>query len=125
MLNYKFYFNNGIKNAVGEPAEEHVVEIKGLPVNARVLDNVIHLNEGTKCKVIFVLDKECPVQMKIYDITGRLIKEIKPDRVALRIENEIYWEGKNDSGDKVGYGTYLLYFKAGELELKEKVAVVR
>ena len=100
-------------------------EPENLSPNVRIIDNVIYLHKNTKCKVIFVVDKPTTVEMRIYDITAKLVKEIKQDTVSIGTENEIFWDGRDERGKRVGYGVYLLYFKAGELELKEKVVVLK
>ena len=71
------------------------------------------------------MDKPTTVEIRIYDITAELVKEIKQDTVSIGTENEIFWDGRDEKGKRVGYGVYLLYFKAGELELKEKVVVLK
>ena len=126
IINYKFYYNNGTKDAIGEPTKEHQLKIENLSQRSvRIVDNVIRLNKNSKCKVIFKVDKPTTVEMRVYDITAKLVKVIKQDTVSVGTENEIFWDGKDENGKKVGYGVYLLYFKAGELELKEKVAVIK
>ncbi len=124
-LNYRFYFNNGNKAAVGLPTKDNIVEVKGLSKTVSVLDNVIHLNNETKCKIKFVLNADTSVQIKIYDITGSLIKEIELTNIILNDMNTAYWDGTDEHGYKVGEGIYFLYFKAGVLELKRKIIVIR
>ncbi|MGB9663700.1 MAG: C25 family cysteine peptidase [Ignavibacteria bacterium] len=70
------------------------------------------------------------VQIKIYTIAGRLIKEIKLSQIELSTNfNKIYWDGKDEDGDIIGNGVYLykLIAKKGDQVQTtiQKLAVVR
>lgn len=61
-------------------------------------------NPATTIK--FNLPSDNPVQVKIFDIKGELIKTISSD-VKLAGENEIVWDGTNDKGIKQPSGVYV------------------
>lgn len=70
------------------------------------------------------------VQIKIYTVAGRLIKEIKLSQIELSTNfNKIYWDGRDEDGDLPGNGVYLykVIAKKGEQVQTtiQKLAIVR
>ncbi|MGE5313754.1 MAG: Ig-like domain-containing protein [Acidobacteriota bacterium] len=56
------------------------------------------------------------VKIRIYTITGDLVKEIKETAAgASRGFNQVYWDGKNEAGKALANGTYvyMIYYKDG------------
>ena len=53
-------------------------------------------------------DKPDELNIKIYTIAGRLIRDIKRTPVELNTNfNKIYWDGKDEDDDEIGNGVYL------------------
>jgi hypothetical protein len=53
-------------------------------------------------------DKPDELDIKIYTIAGRLIRDIKlPPTDLITNFNKIYWDGRDEDGDEVGNGVYL------------------
>jgi len=70
------------------------------------------------------------VQIKIYTIAGRLIKEFRLSQAELTTNfNKIFWDGRDEDGDLIGNGVYLykVIAKKGEQVQTtiQKLAVVR
>ncbi|MCH7974895.1 MAG: T9SS type A sorting domain-containing protein, partial [Bacteroidetes bacterium] len=70
------------------------------------------------------------VEIKIYTIAGRLIKEINIPSTDLKYDfNKVYWDGRDEDGDILGNGVYLykVILTAGEKTEKviQKLAIVR
>jgi hypothetical protein len=70
------------------------------------------------------------VQIKIYTIAGRLIKEFKLSSAELSTNfNKVFWDGRDEDGDLLGNGVYLykVIAKKGEQVQTtiQKLAVVR
>lgn len=54
------------------------------------------------------LEKPSEVEIKIFTIAGRLIRDIKLSSSDLISNfNKIYWDGKDEDGDEIGNGVYL------------------
>ena len=53
-------------------------------------------------------DKPSDLEIKIFTIVGRLIRDIKltPDQLITNF-NKIYWDGKDEDGDPIGNGVYI------------------
>ena len=63
-------------------------------------------------------DKQRPVTLKIYNISGQVVKTLIDERQGPG-HYTIWWDGKNNESKKVGSGTYFCHFKAnGELVRK-------
>jgi len=70
------------------------------------------------------------LQIKIYTIAGRLIKEIDLNSSELRFDfNKIYWDGKDEDGDPIANGVYLykVIMRAGDVSqaITQKLAIVK
>ena len=70
------------------------------------------------------------IQIKIYTIAGRLIKEFDLNSSQLKFDfNKIYWDGRDEDGDPIGNGVYLykVIMQAGETsqDVTQKLAIVK
>lgn len=88
-------------------------------VNSVVVDNTLRIQGianypnpmKTETNFMFMLSGELnptSCKLKIYTVTGRLIKEITTPAVIGY--NSIYWDGKDNDGDFIANGTYLYKF---------------
>ena len=64
------------------------------------------------------LAKAAEVTLKIYDTNGRLVRPIdvgfKPAAVYESRASAIYWDGRNNYGERVASGTYFYHLTAGD-----------
>lgn len=58
--------------------------------------------------------------IEIFTIAGERVRSLTADRTGAAT-----WDGKNDSGDAVSSGVYLIYFKAGSSDDVKKIVVQR
>ena len=69
------------------------------------------------------------VSMKIYDVSGRLVRTIsvgfKPVGYYLTRERAAYWDGRNEIGESVSSGIYFLRFVAGEFTATQRVVIIK
>ncbi|MEO0293331.1 MAG: C25 family cysteine peptidase [candidate division WOR-3 bacterium] len=92
-----------------------------------ILWNVNNYPNPMKDKTIIVYNtsQEVPVEIKIFTIAGRLVKEIYPGVSKYGI-NYVEWDGKDKLGRPVSNGVYYYMIKAGNTEpYYGKIAVVR
>jgi flagellar hook assembly protein FlgD len=64
------------------------------------------MRQGTSV-VRFSVAKAGRVQVSIYDVTGRKIRNLA-DRVFPAGESKLEWDGTDDSGSKVARGVYFV-----------------
>ena len=77
----------------------------------------------------YQLAEAADVSMKIYDVSGRLIRTIsvgfKPVGYYLTRERAAYWDGRNEIGESVSSGVYFLRFVAGDFTATQRVVIVK
>jgi len=61
--------------------------------------------------------------IRIYSINGELVKTLVEDSAIM--EGNIEWDGKNDKGEIVGSGVYLVNLKIGKSSKTVKVVVLK
>jgi len=70
-----------------------------------------------------VISNQPSVSLKIYDVTGRLIRQW--DYETMRQGDQITWDGKNDSGKPLSEGIYFLHIKEENLNAIKKIIMVK
>ena len=75
----------------------------------------------------FKLSKDSDVTIEIYDIAGRLIRELQlgyiPAGSYVARDMAAYWDGRNEAGGPVASGIYFYTIQAGEFTATRKMAV--
>ena len=64
------------------------------------------------------------VSLKIYDIAGKLVKELL-NRNVVAGNWTIKWDGTNQDGEKVRSGHYFVRLESGKFTRCEKVIVIK
>ena len=65
-----------------------------------------------------------PVSLKIYNITGQLVKTLFNDNKTPGYYNAT-WNGKTDNGQKVSAGIYIYRLQAGDKNLTKKMVLIK
>jgi len=65
------------------------------------------------------------VQLKIYDVTGRLIKEFPCSTSNTSCPTRIIWDGVDHAGTKVPAGVYFIRLETDNSTLAEKVLLLK
>jgi hypothetical protein len=77
----------------------------------------------------FQLSKDADVTITIYDIYGRLVRRFDLGYVPAGIYNTkynaIYWNGTNDSGERVSSGVYFYHIQAGKFSASRKMVILK
>ncbi|GAF80906.1 unnamed protein product, partial [marine sediment metagenome] len=85
------------------PEDLDLTEVYGYP-------NPAH---GAGAKFHFHLGSWARVTIKIYTISGELVRTLVEDKVLLPGAYEEPWEEKNDKGEKLARGVYIFIIQAG------------
>ena len=64
-----------------------------------------------------------PVQLTIHDLSGRTVRTLTGPAAAGR--HVLHWDGRDESGEPVGNGTYLVHLRAGGQRASGKVMLVK
>ena len=77
----------------------------------------------------YQLAKAADVSVKIYDVSGRLVRTIsigfKPVGYYLTRERAAYWDGRNEIGESVSSGVYFLQFIAEDFSATQRIVMLK
>ncbi|UCG91550.1 MAG: hypothetical protein JSV97_10785, partial [candidate division WOR-3 bacterium] len=65
------------------------------------------------------------IELMIYDITGRLVKNYSVSSLYSLVPSVITWDGRDNSGKSVPNGVYFIKFKAGDYTEIRKLLLLR
>ncbi len=75
-------------------------------------------------KISFSLDTEADVTLRVYDISGRLVRTLVERRMGAGVHAES-WDGRSDTGGEVASGIYFYRLTAGERTLTRKAVFLK
>jgi hypothetical protein len=74
--------------------------------------------------VNFVLEKDGPASVKVYDLKGRLVRVLANASLAAGPQS-VSWDGLNDAGRRTGSGVYLVRVVAGSQSAEHKMVLLK
>jgi hypothetical protein len=77
-----------------------------------------------RTELTFALPQECGVMLRVYDISGRLVRTVA-DGVFAAGEHRLAWDGRADDGRQLGAGIYFAEFRTGKDHRSQKLFVTR
>jgi len=110
------------------PAFSTQAELGILPEQNALLGNYPNpSNPGTW--IPYDLAEAADVTIRIYDIRGHLIRTLhlghQPAGSYLSKGKAVYWDGQDDTGERVGSGVYFYRLSAGNFSVVRKMVVLR
>jgi hypothetical protein len=107
----------------GQPVTSFETSITTPPYELALYQNYPNpLNPSTR--IDLTLDADGPVSLRIYDISGRIVRTVLAgDKAAGTYTEE--WDGRNDIGNDVASGIYFIRLTAGNRTLTRKAVLVR
>jgi hypothetical protein len=75
-------------------------------------------------KIDFGLTKTEKVELKVYDVTGRLVKTLA-NREYKAGQHPIFWDGTNDDGQRVSRGVYFYQLRTPSFASEKKLVVLK
>jgi len=99
-----------------------------LPTQTRLMQNYPNpFNPETW--IPFALAADAPVTITIYDTAGGLVRRLNLGQreagVYTARERALYWDGRNDAGERVSSGTYFYQLRAGEFTATRKLVIMK
>ena len=77
----------------------------------------------------YQLSEESTVTVKIYDVRGHLVRTIevghKPMGYYLTRERAIYWDGRNETGERISSGVYFYILITGHYTQTRRMVIVK
>jgi hypothetical protein len=78
-----------------------------------------------QARIAFGVTKTEKVEVKVYDVTGRLVKTVANRTFQGGVEHVVTWDGTNDSGQPVARGVYFYQLRSPSFVSQKKLAVLR
>ncbi len=109
---------------LGEPIALNIETNEEPNVPIQLLKYGLHQNYpnpfNPSTSISFILKKDMPVTLEIYNIKGQKVKTLLSNETKEKnILHSIVWNGTNDTGKKVSSGVYLYKLKTGKnIEIK-------
>lgn len=77
----------------------------------------------------FTLSKAANVTLSIYDMTGTMVRRIavghQPAAIYESKNKAIYWNGRNDFGERIASGVYFYHLQAGDFSATRKMVILK
>lgn len=102
---------------IGTSAAPPAAEVK-------VYHGVFKPGENEKTSVAFNLPAAAVVTVKVYDSSGRKVRDLYSGSSASGL-NAMQWDGRNDGGQRVSSGVYTIKVEGGGINQTRRVVVVR
>jgi hypothetical protein len=83
--------------------------------------NPMHSGEA---RLSFGLAKTEKVELRVYDVTGRVVKTVANRVFAAGMEHTLVWDGSDEAGNKVKAGVYFYQIKTPTWTSQKKLAVL-
>ncbi len=73
----------------------------------------------------FDLPIQTAVKLQVFDLSGRLVRNLIDGELAVEGENVAVWNGRDEAGQRVASGTYLYRLEAGKYTETNRVALIK
>jgi hypothetical protein len=73
----------------------------------------------------FDLPRELPVQLRIYDVSGRLVRELLRGETRPAGHGQVNWDGRNVAGSAAPAGVYFYKIQAGEFAATRRMTLIK
>ncbi len=80
---------------------------------------------GGAAKITFGITRKEKVELKVYDVTGRLVKTLANREFDAGNDHTIFWDGSNDDGQLVSRGVYFYQLRTPSFVSQKKLAVLK
>jgi len=114
----------GEKTKEGETGLARIEPYAAGPDRIGVYNNVFNPLEGEKTIIKIDTTEQTHIKINLYDTRGKKIKEIADEERGAGI-CRYYWDGKDESGNVVGSGLYLVHIEIGDYKKTKKIVVVK
>jgi hypothetical protein len=73
----------------------------------------------------FTVKELAPVNVKIYNVRGQLVKTLANDRFAPGTTHTLHWDGRNDAGQQVSSGVYFYKLVTNNFTQTKKMVLLK
>jgi hypothetical protein len=119
----------GLLGPYSEPSDGICVISESLPLDIYQISslhpNLLYASSQQKVTIKYNILRPSYVRIEIYDLSGKSVKTLLNRYIDEPNEYHMYWDGRDEKGDKVPSGIYLVYTKIASTIRIHKVMVVR
>ncbi len=120
-----YYYKLGVAKTNGNtewygPVSAIVTEIKGF---SKVIPNPF--TTSTTISFTRIGQSAEGIELKIYDMSGRLVKNLSLGTRHLALGTDVTWDGRDGNGNLLPSGIYLCTLELGGIRKTEKILLVR
>ena len=72
----------------------------------------------------FGVDRLTPVTLSIYTIAGRYLRSLVRGSTSTGV-HQVVWDGRDDQGQEVATGIYVIQLRTGSRQINQKVVLSR
>ena len=112
---------------IDEGSEENILKVSNkekLNNSSKIIQNFPNpFNPSTTFN--YNLERRSDVDLFIYDNLGKEIKHFSIKNVSKGKNNSIYWDGKNENGNKISTGVYFYSFKTNYNSISNKMIFIK
>jgi hypothetical protein len=94
------------------------------PENGCVAPDVVLESQGGQTLIHYLSHGTEHSRLSIHDIRGRIVRSV-PGARGSEGRNSVLWDGKNDGGERIAPGIYVIRIQAGERVVTKKMLLVR
>jgi len=76
-------------------------------------------------QICYTLAEDAVVYLQVYNVLGQRVRQLLPGVNQSAGSYNIHWNGKNESGEIMSSGSYIVVLKAGDYVRSEKVLLLR
>ena len=80
---------------------------------------------GSDTSIVFELHQTAVVGARVFDVRGRLVRELQPPRLTAAGTHHLLWHGDDNASRPVAAGVYFLQLETSEFSTQRKVVRLR
>lgn len=108
------------------PAPVGVGDASAVPVAVNRLDSALPNPANPSATIRYSIARRGRVQLKIYDVSGRLVRELVDGIQNPEADGyTAVWDGKDDNGKRMGSGVYLYQITAPDFSAARKLVLLK
>ena len=96
-----------------------------VPISAHLLLGNYPNPFNPKTTIAFELPKRKTVTLRVFDMAGRLVRELIGAEVYTPGSHGIVWNGRDDNGRQVASGTYFYRLEAGSYSETKRMVLIK
>lgn len=117
------HLNFGMMGIVHVLAPSAVGDTRARPVAQLLPNSPNPFNPQTT--IAYDLPNQTAVSLRVFDVSGRLVRVLVDGEVIAEGRNEAIWNGRDDTGRRVASGTYFYRLEAGEYSETKGMALIK